>query len=464
MAELISTRMSAMLRQLVPMLAATSSQGAMNGGDSGTENVIDLSIAENRLLREEMREMVEEAVSDKPSLEKLLSLPAAVGGDLEARRALACFFNTYFNPAKEVLPSHIAITPGAGTCIEALVQSVCDEGDSVLIPAPCWFGFEPYISGRPKVNIVTTCFLSPEIDTISDNDGADDLRSSLEHVFNKAPDPARIKGLLVSNPQNPCSRSYPRDVLLSCLEFCHDHGLHFISDELYALATIVDLSPSPSKAGAASQTKFTSALSIPLKSQSNGEDEDEVQIDASRVHVIWSASKLFGLSGLRFGCLISQDNPSLCSAVSLLTYAGTSSLSATTVTTLLISTKLPSLLSTNSQRLSVSYSILCEGLRRMGVQLVPATEGLFVFARVFAVGSLEEEKQMTARLRQAGLALSPGWLYHTAGGGGGGGNESDVDDVQSRRPEFGWARITIAVPGDVMRHAVARLESFLASL
>lgn len=57
MAEL-SARVSALMRQLSPKLPAS------NLADSGTySDVIDLSIAENDLLRDEMVEIVQAAVS-----------------------------------------------------------------------------------------------------------------------------------------------------------------------------------------------------------------------------------------------------------------------------------------------------------------------------------------------------------------------------------------------------------------
>jgi len=71
------------------------------------------------------------------------------------------------------------------------------------------------------------------------------------------------------------------------MEFCQERGLHLISDEVYALCS---LNERPN-----SSPGFVSALSLtePLV------PEGAVKIDPSRVHVVWSASKLFGSSGFR---------------------------------------------------------------------------------------------------------------------------------------------------------------------
>lgn len=69
------------------------------------------------------------------------------------------------------------------------------------------------------------------------------------------------------------------------MKFCQEHDLHLISDELYALAAIQSDSY---------RSKFISVLSLTPDLQ-----DSKALIDPPRVHVVWSASKLFGLSGLR---------------------------------------------------------------------------------------------------------------------------------------------------------------------
>lgn len=71
------------------------------------------------------------------------------------------------------------------------------------------------------------------------------------------------------------------------MEFCQERGLHLISDEILALSS---LNGAPDDC-----PPFVSALSLtePLVR------EGAVKIDPSRVHVVWSASKLFGSSGFR---------------------------------------------------------------------------------------------------------------------------------------------------------------------
>ena len=89
------------------------------------------------------------------------------------------------------------------------------------------------------------------------------------------------------------------------MEFCQERGLHLISDEIYALT---ELNGVPANA-----PKFVSTLSLTEPLVPSG----AVKVDPSRVHVIWSASKLFGMSGFR---VVSQMSESqlLCLPLSFL--------------------------------------------------------------------------------------------------------------------------------------------------
>jgi aspartate/methionine/tyrosine aminotransferase len=113
---------------------------------------------------------------------------------------------------------------------------------------------------------------------------------ALEEAYASAPDPSRIKALLTSNPNNPFMRCWPRDVLRGMMEFCQKHGLHYVSDEVFA-NTVFDEADA-----------FVSALELVRGGDSNGDgdgDHESGSIDPNLVHVIWSTTKDFGACGVR---------------------------------------------------------------------------------------------------------------------------------------------------------------------
>lgn len=139
------------------------------------------------------------------------------------------------------------------------------------------------VKPRPNVNIIVA---QPPTYANWDNY----LIASLQAVYDFSDQKSRIKAVLLCNPHNPLSRCYSKAALLELMEFCQEHGLHLIVDEVYAQTILNNV---PGKA-----PEFVSALSLTEPLMRTG----AVKVDPSRVHVVWSASKLFGLSGLRVVC------------------------------------------------------------------------------------------------------------------------------------------------------------------
>ena len=70
------------------------------------------------------------------------------------------------------------------------------------------------------------------------------------------------------------------------LEFCQKHGLHYISDEVFA-NTVFDEADS-----------FCSALSL-VRGPADNNGQENGKIDPNLVHVVWSMTKDFGACGIR---------------------------------------------------------------------------------------------------------------------------------------------------------------------
>ena len=98
---------------------------------------IDLSSAENWLIRGELIEICKEAITEKICPQDL-SYPRAFAGFPEVLDAFASFLNSHFRPSIPIDISHLATAPGAASCLDALLYNICDPGDGVLVPAPYW--------------------------------------------------------------------------------------------------------------------------------------------------------------------------------------------------------------------------------------------------------------------------------------------------------------------------------------
>ncbi|GIJ88194.1 hypothetical protein Asppvi_007112 [Aspergillus pseudoviridinutans] len=380
---------------------------------------IDLSTAENWLMRNEIIETTKDAIVQELKPHHL-SYPNEFAGDADLIRALAAFFNKYFHPHIPVEEAHIATAPGAATCLNTFLYNVCEPGEGILVPAPFWNGFDWLFTARSSA-VPIIAHVERAADTLTPR-----LIPALEKAYRESSIP--VRGLLLTNPHNPFGQCYPRTVIEDCIRFCNDKRIHYISDEVYALSTFEnpELSDAP---------PFVSALEI---------DVTGMGCDLSRVHTFWSTSKDFGSSGFRVGCSITQANEAMHVALALASNTETSSLSAVASTALLTSTRLPELLQVNSERLWEAYTLMTDFLKKHQILYIPVNSAPFLFARLAPYAeSWEQEKAMIDRLKQAGVVVSGGKAYHV--------NED----------EKGWARMTFALERTRLEEAIKRMETVL---
>ena len=136
-------------------------------------------------------------------------------------------------------------------------------------------GFYPYFSIHPSVSIIVA---EPpqfrEALTIA-------IVSSLVKAYDAAPEPKRIKALVMNNPHNPAAGGYPVDVLRACMALCHECDLHFVVDEVYALSVFYS-------ANRMVHTPFISALAL-VDHREDMEDAVPIRLrktlHPSRIHV-----------------------------------------------------------------------------------------------------------------------------------------------------------------------------------
>ncbi|EFQ93225.1 hypothetical protein PTT_09457 [Pyrenophora teres f. teres 0-1] len=262
------------------------------------------------------------------------------------------------------------------------------------------------------------------------------LLPSLQASYDFSTAKSRIKAVLLCNPNTPLSRCYPRETLLDLMEFCQERNLHLICDEVGALLNV-----NAGEGGGRCERApgFVSALSLtePLAR------EGARKVDPSRVHVVWSGSKLFGVGGLKVGCIISQSSPPILSALSTLT-PRPSTLPAHYLTSLLSWSQLPTLLALTNERLTSSYHVLAAFLQRHDIEFVVPTHGVVLFARLARTAANKaEEKRFFEALERGGVRVGRGEKY--------GGVERC----------WGWAGLGFGVGRGVMEEAVGRMEGVM---
>ncbi|MFI5346273.1 MAG: pyridoxal phosphate-dependent aminotransferase [Elusimicrobiota bacterium] len=158
-------------------------------------------------------------------------------------------------------PENILVTNGAKQAVYEVLQALCDPGDEVLIPAPCWVTFPEAVklAGALPVFVQT---------------GADHQLAleALERVVSK-----RTRAIIINTPNNPTGAVYPEAALRAVVAFAAKHDLLIISDEAYEGLVYDD-------------AKHISVASL----------SDEA---AARTVTIQTCSKSFAMTGYRVGYL-----------------------------------------------------------------------------------------------------------------------------------------------------------------
>ncbi len=123
-----------------------------------------------------------------------------------------------YDPLKEML-----ITVGGSEGIDMALRAMCDPGDEVLIPQPCYVSYEPctILTGAKPVIID----LKPE----------NEFRLTAAEIEDAVTDKTKI--LILPFPNNPTGAIMEKSDLEAVSEVVLKHDLYVISDEIYAELT-----------------------------------------------------------------------------------------------------------------------------------------------------------------------------------------------------------------------------------
>ncbi|PGH27139.1 hypothetical protein AJ80_01095 [Polytolypa hystricis UAMH7299] len=377
---------------------------------------IDLSLVENFLIRDELAMICKTIINNKLYLQQLASQNCP-GADATLREGFAKFLNNYFNPSTPILAHHIVTGPGAASCLDALLTSICGRGDDGLEYSLRFSSSIQPVLVRGQDPLVG----SPEVSTA-------DFVASLGDAMDNAL--CEIRALILANPHKQSGQCYPQEFLEGCLKFCQQRNIHFISDETYALTTY-------RCAEISAPIPFTSSLSLHTRA---------LACDISRIHTVWSVDKDFGAGGFHVGCMVSQGNQDLHRKLSLASNTPVSSLSATFATALLMSPTLPFLITLNSARLAEAYIIITSFFIRHGINYIPTSTGLTIYAQLDpSAQTLEDDKSTLETLKDAGVLVSPALEFR------------DTNDGCE-----GWVRLSFAMEKHLLTEALRRIEVALS--
>ncbi|XP_075410064.1 putative inactive 1-aminocyclopropane-1-carboxylate synthase-like protein 2 [Tenrec ecaudatus] len=233
---------------------------------------------------------------------------------------------------------------------------LCDVGDAFLIPTPFCSGFAFICHVYAQIALVPV-----HLDSQVTRENTEPFQLTVDKLEQALQDAKlkgrRVKGLVLTNPQNPLGDIYSEDSLKTYLDFAKRHSPHVIIDEIYMLSVFDDA------------TTFHSVLSLSSLP------------DPSRTHVIWGSSKDFGICGFRFGSLYSHNREVVTAAGSLGYLHSLSGLTQYKLYRLLQSREWIDNVyhPTNCSRLREAHKFVTDELKALDIPFLNRGSGLYVW-------------------------------------------------------------------------------------
>lgn len=141
-------------------------------------------------------------------------------GLLELRQVTAAYFNERYNcnyNANEVL-----VTNGATQAIDAVLRTIIEPGDEIILSAPMYAGYVPmieYAKAKPVFLDITETNFEPEVDAL------------------KALITPKTKAILFNFPSNPTGATVSPERMGALAAFLAEQDIYLISDEIYSEIT-----------------------------------------------------------------------------------------------------------------------------------------------------------------------------------------------------------------------------------
>ena len=404
--------------------------------EQNPEGFVNLAVAENSLMHDELTSYINNKINFQSDV---LTYGCGGIGTQDLRSAIASFVQRKFRPRTQLNAENIVCTSGLTNAVESITFAVADTGDGILLARPFYGSFPHIMSERPGVRSVYVEF--GQLDPF----GVESMEAYEVALAGAAREDIKVRALLLCNPHNPLGRCYSQEFIQALMRFASNHGLHIISDEIYALS-------------AYSGNSFTSILAV------NPED----LIDPQLLHCLWGTSKDFGASGIRLGAVISHNQQLLSSIASRGLFTFPSTVADCIVTQMLSDTEfVDQYLADNTIRLDTAHNLVLKFLKSEGIPYdTSGGAGFFLWinlrqaieqrgfefhdneSALLQSGCLPRQQSkinldIVARLYAQKVYLASG------------------DAFGSERP--GWFRIIFAHPEEIIKEGLSRLKLAIES-
>ncbi|KAL7413224.1 pyridoxal phosphate-dependent transferase [Mrakia frigida] len=247
------------------------------------EGVINLTTAENGLMKDELLEFINNPTSPLFTSQHLKYRNTLLASSVpHLDDLLVKYANDWYDPTSPVTRETSVTGPGLGALLASLCWALLEVGEGVLLSTVFYSDYIRDIT-YPALGKLVLADIPPEVDSLSPAV----LPYLRARILSSAKEGINVRCLVLCNPHNPLPRCYEEETILGYLALAEEFSLQLIVDEAYALSVY----PSPGHSSA----PFKSILSLlPAPRPHN-------------VHLLLSPSKDLGLSAFKVGLLVSGD-------------------------------------------------------------------------------------------------------------------------------------------------------------
>ncbi len=361
-----------------------------------TDGAFPLNVAENKVMSDRILAQLQSILSSHSLPEWVLSYTDPLGHP-DAREVMAKFMQDHLCHCP-IDPATIGFSSGAAGIIEVSSFVLANPGDVVAIPAPAYPMYTNDLgvkSGMQRYDIQTHLHLQQQGATaLLTTELLDEALADIE-AQGKC-----FKLLLLTSPDNPTGCIYTESQLNELANWCIKHQVHLVVNEIYGLSQI-DTNDPMLQGDYKSVGSYVSFAKIMAQKQSD------------YLHLWYALSKDFAMSGMRFGIVHSLNQALMIGFGNVNIPQMVSNITQWAVAELFQDTDfLTGYIAENKKRVTASYRVVIEALRKLEVPYIPARGSLFVwadFSKYLPEDSDQGQEQLWIDIfQQTGVLLTPG--------------------------------------------------------
>ncbi len=317
----------------------------------------------------------------------------------------------------ELDADRLVVVSGATSALDIIASSLCDPGETIVVPAPYYGAFDVDLVGRSGARLLPVPLRGDESFQVT----ASEMDRALTRARQQG---VTVRAVALASPGNPVGHIHSAQTLRGIGDVASHHGVDLIVDEIYANSVF-------------GRTPFVSLLSPEVN-----------PAGAARTHMVWGFAKDFGLPGFKIGVIYSPD-PEVCAATRAFAYfAATSTDTQALLREMLADTAwVTGFIAESRRRLSLSYDRSTRLLTELKIPFVPVEAGFSVWADLRAwlsAPTFPAEHALWERIFElTRVNILPGRVFSC--------------------PEPGWFRICHAMDWAVVSEGISRIARILSS-